>query len=86
MGSSFGFSRCFTIILGGLGLYKPSAPGLNVECPNPLNGPRFGWDGENNWRVGFHCYFSSLSAHQVPMIHPIDLPGSYQQRVVTPSS
>ena len=42
MGSSFGFSRCFTIILGGLGLYKPSAPGLNVECPNPLNGPRFG--------------------------------------------
>ena len=48
MGSSFGFSRCFTIILGGLGIYKPSAPGLNVECPNPLNGPRFGWDGENN--------------------------------------
>ena len=45
MGSSFGFSRCFTIILGGLGLYKLSAPGLNVECPNPLNGPRFGWDG-----------------------------------------
>jgi hypothetical protein len=24
----FGFSRCFTIILGGLGLYKPSAPDL----------------------------------------------------------
>jgi hypothetical protein len=28
MDGSFGFSGCFTIILGGLGLYKPSAPGL----------------------------------------------------------
>ena len=26
----------------GVTLYKPSAPGLNVECPNPLNGSRFG--------------------------------------------
>jgi hypothetical protein len=36
MDSSFGFFGCFTVILGGLGLHKPSAPGLYVECPNPL--------------------------------------------------
>jgi hypothetical protein len=33
MDGSFGLSRCFTIILGGLGLYKPSAPGLVSDAP-----------------------------------------------------
>jgi hypothetical protein len=33
MDGSFGFFRCFTIILGVLGLYKPSAPGLILNAP-----------------------------------------------------
>jgi hypothetical protein len=34
------FSECFTIILGGLGLYKPSAPGLGSDALI-LRGTRF---------------------------------------------
>jgi hypothetical protein len=33
MDGSFGFFECFTIILGGLGLYKPSAPSLVLDAP-----------------------------------------------------
>jgi hypothetical protein len=33
MDGSFGFSGCFIIILGGLGLYKPSAPDLVLDAP-----------------------------------------------------
>ena len=33
MDGSFGFSGCFTIILGGLGLYKPSSPNLMLNDP-----------------------------------------------------
>jgi len=36
MDGSFGFSKYFTITLGGLDFYKASAPGFSVGCPNPL--------------------------------------------------
>ena len=40
MDSSFGFSGCFTVILGGLALYKPSAPGLMLNAQS-FSGTRF---------------------------------------------
>jgi hypothetical protein len=85
MDGSFRFSRCFTITLGGLDLYKPSAHDLVLDAPI-LSGTRFKWVGENNWRMDFHCYYSSVELIKYIWIHPIDHQRPCQQRVVTPSS